>query len=33
VRPAFLEVYLDGDRLFYRTVGEEKHEGVLLYSN
>ncbi|MGH9521620.1 MAG: ATP-dependent Clp protease ATP-binding subunit, partial [Terriglobales bacterium] len=32
-RPAFLEVYLDGDRLFYRQVGEEKAEGVLLYSN
>jgi ATP-dependent Clp protease ATP-binding subunit ClpC len=32
-RPAFLEVYLDGERLFYRAVGEEKHEGVLLYSN
>ena len=33
VRPAFLEVYLDGDRLFYRQVGEEKQEGVLLYSS
>jgi ATP-dependent Clp protease ATP-binding subunit ClpC len=32
-RPAFLEVYLDGDKLFYRQVGEEKQEGVLLYSN
>jgi ATP-dependent Clp protease ATP-binding subunit ClpC len=34
-RPAFLEVYLEGDRLFYRPVGEgeEKQEGVLLYSN
>jgi ATP-dependent Clp protease ATP-binding subunit ClpC len=32
-RPAFLEVYLEGDRLFYRSVGEEKTEGVLLYSN
>ena len=32
-RPAFIEVYLEGDRLFYRPVGEEKHEGVLLYSN
>src|SRR5512135_1419721 len=33
-RPAFLEVYLEGDRLFYRQIGEgeEKHEGVLLYS-
>jgi ATP-dependent Clp protease ATP-binding subunit ClpC len=32
-RPAFIEVFLDGDKLFYRPVGEEKHEGVLLYSN
>jgi ATP-dependent Clp protease ATP-binding subunit ClpC len=32
-RPAFLEVYLDSDRLFYRQIGEEKQEGVLLYSN
>jgi ATP-dependent Clp protease ATP-binding subunit ClpC len=32
-RPAFLEVYLENDRLFYRPVGEEKQEGVLLYSN
>ena len=32
-RPAFIEVYLDGDRLFYRPVGEEKAEGVLLYTN
>jgi ATP-dependent Clp protease ATP-binding subunit ClpC len=32
-RPAFLEVYLDGERLFYRPIGEEKQEGVLLYSN
>jgi ATP-dependent Clp protease ATP-binding subunit ClpC len=32
-RPAFIEVYLEGDKLFYRPVGEEKHEGVLLYSN
>jgi ATP-dependent Clp protease ATP-binding subunit ClpC len=32
-RPAFLEVYLDSDRLFYRQIGEENQEGVLLYSN
>ena len=31
-RPAFIEGYLEGDRLFYRPVGEEKHEGVLLYT-
>src|SRR5512140_3952 len=34
-RPAFIEVYLEGDRLFYRPVGDgaEKSDGVLLYSN
>jgi ATP-dependent Clp protease ATP-binding subunit ClpC len=38
-RPAFLEVYLDANQLFYRPVrpdeaeGEEKAAGVLLYSN
>ncbi len=32
-RPTFIEVYLDGSQLFYRPVGEEKTEGVLLYSN
>ena len=32
-RPAFIEVYLDNGQLFYRPVGEEKTEGVLLYSN
>jgi ATP-dependent Clp protease ATP-binding subunit ClpC len=32
-RPAFIEVFLDGEKLFYRPVGEEKNEGVLLYSN
>jgi ATP-dependent Clp protease ATP-binding subunit ClpC len=33
-RPAFIEVYLEGtDRLFYRPVGEEKQEGMLLYQN
>jgi len=32
-RPAFIEVFLENDKLFYRPVGEEKTEGVLLYSN
>jgi ATP-dependent Clp protease ATP-binding subunit ClpC len=32
-RPAFLEVYLEGDRLFYRPVDSAETEGVLLYSN
>ncbi len=32
-RPAFIEVYLEGDNLFYREVGEEKQEGVLLYQS
>jgi ATP-dependent Clp protease ATP-binding subunit ClpC len=32
-RPAFIEVFLDGEKLFYRPVGEENVEGVLLYSN
>jgi ATP-dependent Clp protease ATP-binding subunit ClpC len=34
-RPAFIEVYLEGDQLFYRPVGDgaEKSDGVLLYSN
>ena len=32
-RPAFIEVFLEGDKLFYRPVGEEKQEGVLLYSS
>ncbi len=31
-RPAFIEVYLEVDRLFWRPVGEEKQEGVLLYT-
>ena len=30
-RPAFIEVFLDGDKLFYRPVDAEKAEGVLLY--
>jgi ATP-dependent Clp protease ATP-binding subunit ClpC len=32
-RPAFIEVYRDGSQLFYRPVGEEKQDGVLLYSS
>ena len=32
-RPTFIEVYLEINQLFYRPVGEEKTEGVLLYSN
>jgi ATP-dependent Clp protease ATP-binding subunit ClpC len=38
-RPAFLEVYLDQNQLFYRPVSddestsEEKAAGVLLFSN
>ena len=38
-RPAFLEVYLDANQLFYRpvsadeTASEEKAAGVLLFSN
>ena len=36
-RPAFLEVYLENNQLFYRPVGKEgevtKTEGVLLFSN
>jgi ATP-dependent Clp protease ATP-binding subunit ClpC len=32
-RPAFIEVYLEDDKLFYRPVGEEKQDGVLLFSN
>jgi ATP-dependent Clp protease ATP-binding subunit ClpC len=38
-RPAFLEVYLDANQLFYRpvsadeTVSEEKAAGILLFSN
>ena len=31
-RPAFIEVYLDNDQLFYRPVGAESVEGTLLYS-
>ena len=35
-RPAFLEVYLDNNQLFYRPIikeGEERAEGILLFSN
>ena len=32
-RPAFLEVYLENNQLFYRPIGEEKQEGVLLFSS
>ena len=32
-RPAFIEVYLENDSLFYREVGEEKQEGILLYQS
>jgi ATP-dependent Clp protease ATP-binding subunit ClpC len=31
-RPAFLEVYLENNQLYYREVGEEKKEGALLYN-
>jgi ATP-dependent Clp protease ATP-binding subunit ClpC len=30
MRPAFVEVYLDNNQLFYREVGEEKTDGALL---
>jgi len=33
-RPAFIEVFLEGNKLFYRPVDAEKStEGVLLYEN
>jgi ATP-dependent Clp protease ATP-binding subunit ClpC len=32
-RPTFIEVYLETNQLFYRPVGEEKTEGLLLYEN
>jgi len=32
-RPAFIEVFLDGDKLFYRPVDSKEQEGVLLYSS
>jgi ATP-dependent Clp protease ATP-binding subunit ClpC len=31
-RPAFIEVYLENNSLFYRMVGEESKDGALLYS-
>ena len=32
-RPAFIEVFLDGDKLYYRPVDSEEADGVLLYEN
>ena len=32
-RPAFIEVFLDGDKLFYRPVDSQETAGVLLYEN
>src|SRR2546422_587554 len=32
-RPAFIEVFLEGDKLYYRPLDSEKTEGVLLYEN
>ncbi len=32
-RPAFIEVFLENNKLFYRPVDAEKTEGVLLYEN
>ena len=32
-RPAFIEVFLEGNKLFYRPVDSEKAEGVLLYES
>jgi len=32
-RPAFIEVFLEGDKLFYRPVDSKAQDGVLLYSN
>ncbi len=31
-RPAFVEVYLDNNQLFYRMVGEESKDGAVLFS-
>jgi len=31
-RPAFIEVFLDDDKLFYRPVDSKEQEGVLLYN-
>jgi ATP-dependent Clp protease ATP-binding subunit ClpC len=33
MRPAFIEVFLDGNKLFYRPVDAEKADGVLLYES
>jgi len=30
-RPAFIEVFLEGNKLFYRPVDAKENEGVLLY--
>src|ERR1700756_3438502 len=32
-RPPFIEVFLDGDKLYYRPVDSKETEGVLLYEN
>ena len=32
-RPAFIEVFLEGDKLYYRPVDSKETEGVLLYEN
>ena len=32
-RPAFIEVFLDGDKLYYRPVDSQETAGVLLYEN
>ena len=32
-RPAFIEVFLEGDKLFYRPVDSKETEAVLLYEN
>src|SRR4029078_4264298 len=33
MRPAFIEVFLEGNKLFYRPVDSKEDEGVLLYEN
>src|SRR5881396_21798 len=33
VRPAFIEVFLEDNKLFYRPVDSKENEGVLLYEN
>jgi ATP-dependent Clp protease ATP-binding subunit ClpC len=32
-RPAFIEVFLEANKLYYRPVDSEKNEGVLLYES